>query len=170
MAEDTTTPPVVPPVAPEAPKTFSAEYVTDLRNEAARYRTERNTVAEQTKVAVTAEFQSKLDAAQQEIARLTDNVGESWILQEKIAAAIGAGVPSEKLLAFANVLTGVDAASIKDSAENAKALFGITGSATSTATLATDPTQGQGSGQPVHALNSDGLLNAITKIVGAPPR
>lgn len=167
MADDTTTTDTTATGAPEAPKTFSAEYVADLRNEAARYRTERNTVAEQTRTAVTAEFQAKLDAALAENTRLADAVGESWILAEKIQASIGAGVPSDKLLQFANVLTGVDAASIKDSAENAKALFGITGSAQSTPTKATDPTQGAGSGQPVHALNSDGLLQAITKMVGA---
>jgi len=159
MSEDVTTTDVPADAAPVA-KTYSESYVNQLRNEAAKYRVEKNEAVEAAKRATTEAvsnaFQSKMDA-------LSADLGDAWVYAEKLHAAVESIHPESKALDFAAILTGADPESIRSSADKAKDLFGIsTGRVT-----ATDSTQGSGNGVP--PLNGDPLLAKLTQLVG-PPR
>lgn len=142
-----------------APETFSREYVEELRRESARYRTERNTAVEQARTAAEQAAATVISAHEANVARLTDELGESWILVEKIKQSIDAGVPSDKLIAFAGALQGVDEASIKSSAQSLKTLFGISDPAP---VGVTDPTQGSGQRGLANPAQ-DPILRALTE-------
>lgn len=121
-------------------ETFNLEYVQQLRSEAAKYRTEKNDAVNAAKLAASTEWESKLAAEQTRYNELSIKLGGYDTELTKIKTAIEAGVPSDKVLAFAGILQGSSEDEIKSAAESAKALFGGLG----TADLATDPTQGTG--------------------------
>ncbi len=165
MSEDTTTSTENVP-APEAVadgvKTFSLEYVQQLRQEAASHRTSKNEAVEAAKTAAAAEFEAKLAAKDLAYTELQNQLGDAWIELEKFATAVEAKVPSDKVLAFVKVLQGTDKESITESAKSSLELFGPFDAKTP----AFDPSQGLG-GKPTLALNGDPILEAITRIVGA---
>ncbi len=142
-------------------ETFSAEYVAGLRQEAARYRTEKNDAVLAAREAANQEWAAKVEGAVAKSSKLEADLGDAWIYAAKIQAAVKAGVPTDKLLAFVDLVKGSDEATIAASVESAKALFG----GFSTAVPATDPTQGSGSSVP--GLNSDQLLKTVINAVGA---
>jgi hypothetical protein len=146
--------------ATPAPEMFSKDYVTELRNEAARYRTEKNSAVEAAKAAVTEEFQRTLADKDVALTEVQNQLGQAWIELEKLYTAIEARIPSEKVRAFASLLKGEDKDSILESAKSAKELFG----GTEQSYPAFDPTQGSG-GNPL-PLNGDPLLNMLKKVVG----
>jgi hypothetical protein len=146
--------------AHQAPEMFSKEYVQELRNEAARYRTQKNEAVEQTKAALEADFTSKLAEKDVAVTELQNQLGAAWVELEKVYTAIEAKIPSDKVRAFAAILQGNDKDSISESAKSAKELFGGLDSKSP----AYDPTQGSGGG--VLPLNGDPLLNALKKVVG----
>lgn len=148
--------------APQSPETFSKEYVQELRNEAARYRTQKNEAVEAVKATLSAEFDAKLAEKDVALAEVQNQLAEAQIELEKIFVAIDAQVPSEKVRAFAAILKGEDKDSLAESAKSAKELFGGLGSKSP----AYDPTQGAGGGKPL-ALNGDPILEALKKAVGA---
>jgi hypothetical protein len=158
MSDDVTTTDVHVESGPE-PKTYSEDYVTKLRNEAAKYRTEKNAAVDaarqSTTEAVSHQFQSKLDG-------LTADLGDSWVYAQKLHSAIESLHPDSKALDFAAILQGSDPDSIRSAADKAKALFGVTAKVT-----ATDTTQGSSGAVP--PLNGDPLLAKLRSIVG-PPR
>lgn len=149
------------PEAHPAPETFSKEYVQELRNEAARYRTQKNEAVEATKLAVAKEFEAKLAEKDVTLTDLQQQLSNAQLELEKLYVALEAKVPSEKVRAFAAILQGSDRDSITEAAESAKELFGGFDSSSP----AFDPTQGAGGG--VLPLNGDPLLNALKKVVGA---
>lgn len=156
-------PPVAPPVGtPE--ETFPRSYVEQLRQENAQHRINARDAAEQVRTAVLGEVQPVIDAAKADSTRLQADLGDAWILVEKLKSSIDAGVPAEKLFAFAQAVQGVDPASIKSSAESLKSLFGITGEA-APVVGATDPTQGRGQ-RGLANPGSDPLLQALIGVVG----
>lgn len=146
--------------ATPAPETFSKDYVTELRNEAARYRTEKNSAVEAAKAAMAQEFQAQIADKDVAMTELQNQLGQAWIELEKVYTAIEARIPSEKVRAFASLLKGEDKDSILESAKSATELFG----GTEQSFPAFDPTQGSG-GQPL-PLNGDPLLNMLKKVVG----
>lgn len=150
-----------PEVAAPAPETFSKEYVQELRNEAANYRNRAKTAADEARAAVQAEYDAKLADKDVAYLELQNQLGQAWIELEKVYTAIEARIPSDKVRAFAAILQGDDADSIKESAKTAADLFGGLDSKSP----AFDPTQGKG-GTPL-PLNGDPLLNALKKAVGA---
>lgn len=137
---------------------WAREAISKANGEAAKYRTEKNDAVTAAKEAVNQEWATKVSDSQARSAALEADLGDAWVYAAKLEAAVNAGVPTDKVLAFAKFLKGSDEASIKESAESAKALFGIG------TQLATDPTQGSGGVPPV-GLNSDALLSAVTAIV-----
>jgi hypothetical protein len=153
---DTATPLTAAPEATE--KTYSQKYVNQLRDEAARYRTEKNSAVDAAKESVTQQWQTKFES---ETTRLSNDLGDAWVHAGKLHAAIEAFDPDAKAVAFASALRGQDEDSIKASAESLKKLFG-----TATPPKATDPTQGSSSHAP---LNGHPLLEKLQAIVG-PPR
>ena len=165
MSDTDTTTESAPADAPEAhpaAETFSKEYVQELRNEAAKYRTQKNDAVEAAKSAVTQQFQGQLAEKDVTITELQNDLGAAQLELEKIRTAIEAKVPSEKLLAFASILKGDDPDSIKQSAASAAELFG----GLSSKSPAFDPTQGAGSSKDL-PLNGDPILNALRKMVDA---
>jgi hypothetical protein len=145
--------------APEATeKTYSQKYVNQLRDEAARYRTEKNSAVDAAKDAVNQEWQTKFES---ETTRLTNDLGDAWVHAGKLHAAIETFDPDAKAVAFASALKGSDPDSIQASAASLSKLFGATAQV-----KATDPTQGSSSHAP---LNGHPLLEKLQAIVG-PPR
>lgn len=168
MSETDTTAPVevadsaggVPETHP-APEVFSKEYVQELRNEAARYRTQKNEAVEVAKTSVAKEFEAKLAEKDVALTELQNQFTEAQIELQKLYVALDAQVPSDKVRAFAAILKGSDAESLSESAKSAKELFG----GLTTASPAYDPTQGSGGGAV--PLNGDPILAALKKAVGA---
>lgn len=148
--------------APEAKQaeTFTKEYVQELRNEAAKYRIEKNEAVEQAKAAVAADFQKQMAEKDVALAEAQNQLGQAWIEMEKLYVSLDAKVPSERVRAFAEILKGEDPETIRESAKSAKELF----TGLETKSPAIDPTQGSGGG--VVPLNGDPLLNALKKVVG----
>lgn len=149
-----------PPVGTDE-KMFPESYVKQLRDENATHRIAARDAAEATRAAVLGEVQVTLGTKDAEITRLTDELGSAWILAQKIQSSIDAGIPAEKLLAFAEVVKGVDAASIKSSAESLKALLGISHE-TPVTPGATDPSQGRGQ-RGLANPGQDPILKALTE-------
>lgn len=164
MSETTDTTTVDTTVTTGAPaatgETFSLEYVQSLRGEAAKYRTEKNSAVEAAKAQVAQEWETKLTTRNGEYTELESQLGASGIELTKIRTALALNVPSDKVLAFAEILKGATEDEIKASAESAKELFG----GFKTSAIPTDPTQG--SGQGAIALNGDPLLAALKSAVG----
>lgn len=150
-----------PEVASPAQETFTKDYVQELRNEAANYRNRAKTAAEEARNEVKAEYEAKLADKDVEKLELQNQLGQAWIELEKVYTAIEANIPSNKVRAFAAILQGDNADSIKESAKTAADLFG----GLDNKGPAIDPTQGKG-GTPL-PLNGDPLLNALKKVVGA---
>lgn len=163
MSDTTTntegTPVAVAPVT--TAETFSLDYVQTLRQEAAKYRTEKNDAVTAAKDSVDRDWATKVTGVEEKSSALEAELGDAWVYAAKIEAAVAAGVPSDKLLAFVQILKGSDQATIDASVESARALFG----GFSTAVRATDPTQGSGS-IPALGLNSDDLLNSVKSKLG----
>lgn len=149
------------PEAHPAPETFSKEYVQELRNEAAKYRTQKNEAIEATKAALTQQFQGQIAEKDVALTELKNELENTKLELEKVRIAIEAKVPSDKVLAFARFLQGSDPDAIKASAASATELFGGFDSKSP----AYDPTQGSGSN--TLPLNGDPLLNMLKKVVGA---
>lgn len=165
MSETVSTPTGTPADAAQeahpSPEMYPKEYVQELRNEAARYRTQKNEAVEATKAAVTAEFTAKLAEKDVQITELSQQLQNAQLELEKLSVAVELGVPSDKVRAFAAILQGSDKDAITASAASAKELFG----GLTTPSPAYDPTQGAGGGDL--PLNGDPLLNALKKVVGA---
>lgn len=167
MSDDNTTPTPTPDPAPVAgQETFSKDYVQQLRNEAAKYRTEKNDAVEAAKAAVQQEWEGKLTETASKISELEGQLGAAGIELTKLRIALELGVPSDKVLAFAEILKGDNEDAIKASATSAKELFGGFAAPPSN-DPAFDPTQGSGRGGGALPLNGDPILAALKKAVGA---
>jgi hypothetical protein len=175
MADEATptsdsTPDPTPTPAPEASKeTFSKEYVQELRQEAAKQRTAKKQAVDDAKAEAQAELDKYKAGADTKYGALQTELGEAWITIQKLHTAIAEGVPTEKLLAFVEVLKGTDEETIKQSAQTAKELFGDLTSKSPEPQggrpPAYDPTHGHGSKNEL-PLNGDPLLNTVKKLVG----
>jgi hypothetical protein len=158
------------PAAPVAGgETFSKEYVQELRQEAAKQRTAKKQAVDDAKAEAQAELEKFKAGADTKFGALQSELGEAWIMIQKLHTAIEEGVPTNKLLAFVEVLKGTDEETIKQSAQTAKELFGdLSGSngeqPASGRPPAYDPTHGHGSKEL--PLNGDPLLNTVKKLVG----
>lgn len=164
MSDTTATPADTATVTPEAPvasaETFGIEYVQQLRGEAAKARTDKKAAVEAATAAATAEWEAKLNEQLSKHTELEGQLGSAGIELTKLKTAIALNVPSDKVLAFAEILKGSTEDEIKASADSAKELFG--GFKTSDPPI--DPTQGSGNGSI--ALNGDPLLAALKNAVG----
>jgi hypothetical protein len=164
MSDDQTTPETesTPEVKGPEPKTYGEDYVKELRQQAAKYRTEKNSAVEEAKEKLTADYQAALAAKDAELAEasISFTSKELEIAKLKIAMQTIDSVVASRAEKLADLLKGDDADSIAQSAESAYELFG---GFNSTAP-ATDPTQGRGSN--VLPLNGDPLLSALKGLVG----
>jgi hypothetical protein len=149
---------------PEPAETFSKEYVQELRNEAAKYRSKVKTSVEETKAAMQAEFEAKLAAKDTELSEVTSNFSSKELELGKLRIAMrtldqDTASRAEKL---AELLKGETEEDVTASAKSAYELFG--GFKTGPVP-ATDPSQGRGSA--TLPLNGDPLLASLKRIVGA---
>lgn len=162
-SETGATPEVTNPLekTPEV-KVYDEAYVKELRQEAAKHRTEKNAAVEAAVKAATEAHAAELAARDVAYTELQNELGKAWIELEKFQTAVAAKVPSDKVQAFVNILQGEDKDSIHASAKSALELAG----GFSTTSPAFDPTQGFGGRPKDMPLNGDPILDAIKGVIG----
>lgn len=156
------------PAEPEQktePKTFSEEYVTGLRNEAAAARVAKKDAVEAERVAVTdrltTEFTSQITERDSKIAELETDVSTRDLEILKLRTILAdPDFDSGDVLSVADLVKGTDESSISASVAQVKAIY----SKKQPAPRAIDPSQGSGG---VPALNSNKLVEALSRAVGA---
>jgi hypothetical protein len=160
MSEETTTESVTP-VQQEAvkPETFSLDYVQGLRQEAAKYRTEKNDAVTAAKAELAAQYDNALAAKDTEFEELRQHVSARELDLIKLRAALAAGIPTEDVLEVVELVQGDTEESISESVNRVKALIGKAPSKD----RPIDPSQGSSNSIP---LNGDPLLESLKKIVG----
>ncbi|ATW60883.1 scaffolding protein [Mycobacterium phage Archetta] len=148
----------------EAAKTFSAEYVKDLREEAARYRTEKKDAVEaaktETRAEVVAEYEPQIADRDTKIAELERTVADQTAELLKLKAVVDAKVPVEDVFTVAELVHGADQESISESVKRVMSIYGKK----QKPDVPTDPSQGSGGATP---LNGDPIANLLKRAVGA---
>lgn len=149
------------PMEPQ-PKLFDEAYVKSLREEAAAARVAKKDAVEAAVKAANEAHQAELASKDTAYTELQGELAAAKLELEKLLISIDAGVPSDKVRAFASLIQGTDTESLTASAQAAYELAGGFASAKSPAF---DPTQGFG-GKKDLPLNGDPILNAIKAAVG----
>ena len=162
MSEDTTTETVTPIVQQEAakPETFSLDYVQGLRQEAAKYRTERNEAVANVKAELESNFAQQLSEKDGEFTELKVQLSAREVELLKLKSILAAGISADDVLTVADLVQGSDETSVSESIERVKSLIGKN----PPRDRPIDPSQGSGNTVP---LNGDPLLETIKRIVGA---
>lgn len=148
------------PLEPQ-PKVFDEAYVKALRDEAAAARVAKKDAVEAAIKEANEKFQEELAAKDTAYTELQNELSAAKIELEKLYISIDAGVPSDKVKAFAALIQGTDTESITASARSAYELAG----GFQTKSPAIDPTQGFGGRDPL-PLNGDPILEALKQAVG----
>lgn len=146
--------------APKTPETFSLEYVQELRNQAAKYRTEKKSAADSAKAEVTKEFETVLAERESAVATVREELDNANLELLKLKSVLAEGVSSSHALDVAALVQGTDAESVSASVARVKSLIG----ASPEKARPVDPTQGSGSTIP---LNGDPILEKLKRMVGA---
>ena len=156
MSEETSTDAAPAQEAQEADtaqeQTFSLDYVQQLRAEAAKYRQDKKTAVKAAEDAITAQWQTKLDAA-------TNESATNEIQVMRYQAMIDQGIPVEVMPDVISLVGGHDEETVAASVAAAKKLLGATAR-----DAAVDPMQGSGNRTP--ALNSDELEDSLRRALG----
>jgi hypothetical protein len=163
MSDETpTTTEIDAPAQEAAPKaeTFSAEYVQQLRDEAARYRTEKRAAAERAKTEAAKDFEGKLSEKDSALNTLQDALSDRTVELIKLKAVLAAGIASEDAVDVATLIQGTDEDSISESVKRVKSLIGKAPEKD----RPVDPSQGSGNYVP---LNGDPILETVRRMVGA---
>lgn len=144
-------------------KTFSEDYVKTLRDEAARYRTEKKTAVDESKVAtraeVVAEYEPQIADRDSKIAELTKTNEAQLSELQKLKAVVAAKVPVDDIETVAGLVQGDTEESISESVKRVMSIYGRQAAKE----RPVDPTQGQGGTVP---LNGDPILNLLSRAVG----
>jgi hypothetical protein len=161
MSDTATTESVSAP-APEvaAPETFSLDYVQGLRQEAAKYRTERNDAVEKAKAEVIRDYEGQLSERESAFNELKGELSVRDIELLKLKAVVSEGIPTEDILDVTALIQGSDEATISESVKRVKSLL----DKAPTRERPVDPSQGSGNVLP---LNGDPLLDMVKRVVGA---
>jgi hypothetical protein len=146
--------------APKTTETFSLEYVQELRNQAAKYRTEKKSAAESAKAEATKEFESVLAEKDSSIATVREELDNANLELMKLKAVLAEGVSSAHALDVASLVQGHDAETVSASVARVKSLIG----AAPAKDRPVDSTQGSGNTIP---LNGDPILEKLKRMVGA---
>lgn len=149
-------------VAQEVPRaeTFSLDYVQGLRQEAAKYRTERNEAVANVKAELQSQFEQQLSVKDSEFTELKSELSAREVELLKLKAILAAGIPTDDVLTVADLVQGSDEESVSESVKRVKTLIGKN----PPKDRPVDPSQGSGNAIP---LNGDPLLETIKRIVGA---
>lgn len=145
---------------PSAPEVFSKEYVQELRNEAAKYRTEKNSAVEAARADVIKDYESKLSERETVLNDLQGELSARGLELLKLKAVVSAGIPSEDVMDVVTLVQGADEDTISESVKRVKSLIGKAPEKE----RPVDPSQGTGNHLP---LNGDPLLETVKRIVGA---
>lgn len=161
--------PSTPDSGEDAGKTFSAEYVRDLRDEAAKYRTEKSSAVETAKVETRAdvikEYEPQLADKDGEIASLKADLSVATVENLKLKAVLASeGVDASDVLELVDLVQGDDEESISESAKRVLKFYSKQDKDPKSPPF--DPTQGHGGGGAV-PLNGDPILNILKAAVGA---
>ncbi|MGW6624211.1 hypothetical protein ACWF99_23540 [Nocardia sp. NPDC055002] len=132
--------------------------MTQANNEAARYRNEKKTVADETRALVEAEFQVKLDAETTKFSELSDELVVSNNRYDKLIAILNEDVGGTKAVELANLVQGDTPEAIT---AHAKTIVGLMGKGKD---RATDITQGSGNSNHI-PLNGDPILRALNAAI-----
>ena len=161
MSDETPTAETEAPSQEDAPKpeSFSLEYVQELRNQAAKYRTEKKAAADNAKAEVIKEYEGRLTEKEQSFGGLREELETTNLELQKLRAVLAEGIASEDALDVASLVQGTDETSISDSVKRVKSLIGKAPKA-----RPIDPSQGSGSHVP---LNGDPILEKVKRMVGA---
>lgn len=138
---------------------WARDQITKANNQAAKYRTEKNEAVEAAKKEVEDSFASKIEELEAAGQKANDEVTASRHEVDRIKAALEAGIATDKVLSFADLLKGENPDELRSHAESLKELF-VTNEAPR-ASKATDPSQGQGNNHL--PLNGDPLLEAVMR-------
>ena len=133
-------------------QTFGLDYVQQLRAEAAKYRQDKKSAVKAAEDAITAQWQTKLDAA-------TNESATNEIQVMRYQAMIDQGIPVEVMPDVISLVGGHDEETVAASVAAAKKLLGATAR-----DAAVDPMQGSGNLTP--ALNSDELEDSLRRALG----
>lgn len=138
---------------------WARDQITKANNQAAKYRTEKNEAVEAAKKEVEDSFSSKIEELEAAGQKANDEVTASRHEVDRIKAALEAGIATDKVLSFADLLKGENPDELRSHAESLKELF--TTEEAPRASKATDPSQGQGNNHL--PLNGDPLLEAVMR-------
>ena len=133
-------------------QTFGLDYVQQLRAEAAKYRQDKKSAVKAAEDAITAQWQTKLDAA-------TNESATNEIQVMRYQAMIDQGIPVEVMPDVISLVGGHDEETVAASVAAAKKILGAT-----PRDAAVDPMQGSGNRTP--ALNSDELEDSLRRALG----
>lgn len=142
---------------------WAQDEIKEVREEAAKYRTEKSSAVEAAKAEVESSWKVKVEELEGQLSATTQQIDSERTEVTKLKAALEAGIESEKVLSFASLLKGDTEDELKNHADEVKQLFASSEPTTPTRTPAVDPTQGSGNPLP---LNGDPLLDSIKKVVG----
>lgn len=151
-----------PVATADGEKTFSLEYVQELRRENAAQRTSKAEAVEAAVAAVTAEYEAKLADKDTAHTELQNQFEAAQLELEKYRVAISSKVPSDKVQAFVDILKGNTAEEIS---ESAKAAYELAGGFSTSKSPAFDPSQGIGGKKDPIPLNGDPILQAVIEAV-----
>lgn len=160
------------PTNGQAPQTvdqlpeWARNKISELRDEAAKYRTSKNSAVEEAKAAVSAEFEAKLAEAEKSKEDIEAERDLAKLDVVKLRAAFGAlsGDKAEETLSRADEFAGLIQGSNADEiATHASKLAGLFGTST-TRTPAVD--RSPEGGDPALALNGDPLLQSLKSALG----
>ena len=141
-------------------ETFSKEYVQELRNEAAKYRTEKNDAVEKARADVIKDYEAKLSEKDGTFNEIQSELSVRGLELLKLKAVVSAGIPTEDVLDVVTLIQGSDEDTISESVKRVKSLIGKAPERE----RPVDPSQGSGNHLP---LNGDPLLETVRRIVGA---
>lgn len=167
VTPDATETAAVTPETPEVPQAHTKADLPDwaraeldeARNEAKRYRLEKNEALANAKTIVEAEYANKLTEAASTYSELEVKFAQKSDRVAKLEAVINAGIPSDVVLDVANLVQGSTEDEIAASVESIKGIF----SRDPKRPPLVDPTQGS---TPPLPLNGDPLLNALKDKLG----
>lgn len=161
---ETTQTPEVTETPMEPGKVYDEAYVKELRQEAAKARVDKKEAVEAAVAAAKAEHAAELAARDTSFTELQNELASAKLELDKLKIAIAADVPSDKVLAFAEILKGDDVESLTESAKSSLELFG----GVKRQVIGFDPSAGTGGKEPL-ALNGDGILHAMCNVLGIKP-
>lgn len=101
--------------------------ITEANNEAAKYRTQKNSIEAETSSRLKAEFDEQFKSVSDNLSAVTAERDSASGNYNKLVAALSAGVPGDTAVEFAALLQGNTPEEFKEHAEKLKGMFGAGG-------------------------------------------